>query len=283
MLQLHGITKKFDEVVAVHPSDLSIEAGQFVGVIGKSGAGKSTLLRMINRLVEPTAGTILFGDRKVTTIKGKALYQWRSDCAMIFQQFNLVGRLDVLTNVMLGRLHHMSTLPSMLRLFSDKDRIQAIRTLEWLGIAETARQQADTLSGGQQQRVAIARALHQQPDLILADEPIASLDPLNAQRVMDALADIHRERNITVVTNLHTLDTARKYCQRILGMRDGEIVFDGAPEALTSAQVQQIYGTETEIDESATSTDLNHIRSQALSKGSRIDTERSSFIPQLVS
>ncbi len=171
----------------------------------------------------------------------------------------------------------------MLRLFSDQDRIDAIRTLEWLGIAETARQQAGTLSGGQQQRVAIGRALHQQPDLILADEPIASLDPLNAQRVMDALADIHRDRNITVVTNLHTLDTARKYCQRILGMRDGEIVFDGSPEALTSAKVQQIYGTETEIDERTTSTDLNRSCSEAFSNRNRIDNDRSSFIPQIAS
>ncbi|MBX2869317.1 MAG: phosphonate ABC transporter ATP-binding protein [Acidiferrobacterales bacterium] len=284
MLQLQRITKTFGEVTAVHPADLTIEAGQFVGVIGRSGAGKSTLLRMINRLVEPSAGTIQFGDRQVTAIKGKALHQWRSDCAMIFQQFNLVGRLDVLTNVMLGRLHRMSTLPSMLRLFNDEDRIDAIRTLEWLGIVETAKQQADTLSGGQQQRVAIARALHQEPDLILADEPIASLDPLNAQKVMDALADIHRERNITVVTNLHTLDTARKYCQRIIGMRDGEIVFDGSPEALTSTQVKLIYGTDTEIDEATTSTDLNHHDlGHPFREKAGMDTDRASFIPQIAS
>ena len=174
---------------------------------------------------------------------------------MIFQQFNLVPRLDVLTNVLLGRLNHRSTVSSILNLFSRDERIMAIAALERLGIEQAALQPAGTLSGGQQQRVAIARALMQEPKVLLADEPIASLDPLNAKIVMDALRDINRHEGITVITNLHTLDTARTYCQRIIGMAHGQVVFDGSPEELTAEAVSAIYGAgETEIEESMTST-----------------------------
>jgi phosphonate transport system ATP-binding protein len=179
---------------------------------------------------------------------------------MIFQHFNLVPRLDVLTNVLLGRLNHRSTAMSVLNLFTREERIMAIAALERLGIEQTALQRAGTLSGGQQQRVAIARALMQAPRLVLADEPIASLDPLNAKIVMDALRDINEREGITVITNLHTLDTARAYCERIIGMAGGRVVFDGAPHELTADAVQEIYGSDRHgagIDETMTSTSIN--------------------------
>ena len=163
---------------------------------------------------------------------GARVHDWRASAAMIFQQFNLVPRLDVLTNVLAGRLNQMPTARALLKLFTARERALAIRALDRLGIADLALNRADTLSGGQQQRVAIARALMQEPRILLADEPIASLDPMNARLVMDALRDINRHDGITVLCNLHTLDTARAYCDRIVGMAQGRIVFDGAPEML---------------------------------------------------
>ncbi|WP_037385205.1 phosphonate ABC transporter ATP-binding protein [Sinorhizobium americanum] len=257
MFQLRNVTRQFGKKRAVDSVTFDIPQGQMVGVIGRSGAGKSTLLRMINRLVDPTSGTIEFGGIEVSSLKGSALRTWQRDCAMIFQQFNLVPRLDVLTNVLLGRLNHRSTVSSILSLFTREERIMAIGALERLGIEQTALQPAATLSGGQQQRVAIARALMQQPKVLLADEPIASLDPLNAKIVMDALRDINERDGITVVTNLHTLDTARNYCERIIGMAQGRVVFDGQPKDLTAAAVAEIYGADTAIEESMTSTSIN--------------------------
>ncbi|MGF6178131.1 phosphonate ABC transporter ATP-binding protein [Ensifer sp. 4252] len=259
MLELKSVTRRFGKHAAVNSVDIQIPQGQMVGIIGRSGAGKSTLLRMINRLVDPSDGDIHFTGRKVSTLKGGALREWQRDCAMIFQQFNLVPRLDVLTNVLLGRLNHRSTVLSILNMFTREERIMAIAALERLGIEQTALQAAGTLSGGQQQRVAIARALMQQPKVLLADEPIASLDPLNAKIVMDALRDINERDGITVITNLHTLDTARSYCERIIGMAAGQVVFDGRPDELTAAAVRTIYGSATdgsEIDESMTSTSI---------------------------
>ena len=244
MFELKNVTRRFGKKLAVDSVTLDIPQGQMVGIIGRSGAGKSTLLRMINRLQEPSSGTIHFGGVEVSGLRGQALRNWQRDCAMIFQQFNLVPRLDVLTNVMLGRLNHRSTVLSLLNVFTREERIQAIAALERLGIEQTALQAAGTLSGGQQQRVAIARALMQNPKMVLADEPIASLDPLNAKIVMDALRDINERDGITVITNLHTLDTARNYCERIVGMAAGRVVFDGKPSELTSDAVKEIYGTD---------------------------------------
>jgi phosphonate transport system ATP-binding protein len=257
MLKLSAVTKTFGSSTAVNSIDLEIGKGQIVGVIGRSGAGKSTLLRIINRLIDPSKGAIEFDGRVVSDLKGRELRLWRARCAMIFQQFNLVPRLDVLTNVLLGRLNHRSTVLSILNMFTREERIMAIGALERLGIEQTALQPAGTLSGGQQQRVAIARALMQQPKMLLADEPIASLDPLNAKIVMDALHDINEREGITVVTNLHTLDTARNYCERIIGMAHGSVVFDGQPQHLTAAAVAEIYGGNGEIEESMTSTSIN--------------------------
>jgi phosphonate transport system ATP-binding protein len=260
MFELKNVTRRFGKKLAVDSVTLDIPQGQMVGIIGRSGAGKSTLLRMINRLQEPTSGSIHFGGVEVSSLRGEALRNWQRDCAMIFQQFNLVPRLDVLTNVMLGRLNHRPTMLSLLSIFSREERIHAIAALERLGIEQTALQLAGTLSGGQQQRVAIARALMQKPKMVLADEPIASLDPLNAKIVMDALRDINEREGITVITNLHTLDTARSYCERIVGMAGGRVVFDGKPGDLDASAVKEIYGTDKDgagIDETMTSTSIN--------------------------
>jgi len=246
MLEIKGLTRRFGAVTAVDAVSLAIPQGQMVGIIGRSGAGKSTLLRLINRLIEPSAGRIAFAGRDVSALGGRALRDWRTQCAMIFQQFNLVQRLDVLTNVLVGRLNHRGTLTSLFKLFTAEERALAIRTLDRFDLAEAALQRADTLSGGQQQRVAIARALMQQPRLILADEPIASLDPRNGKVVMDALRRINREDGLTVLCNLHTLDTARQYCDRIIGMRAGRVVFDGVPALLTADLVRDIYGMSEE-------------------------------------
>ncbi len=251
-----SITKAFGDVKAVNDVTLQVPEGQMLGIIGRSGAGKSTLLRLTNRLTDPTEGRITFRDIDVSALRGSSLLDWRSRCAMIFQQFNLVPRLDVLTNVMLGRISKLGTLRTVFSLFSDDDRRLALLALERLGIVDTALQKAGTLSGGQQQRVAIARALVQEPEIILADEPIASLDPLNAKHVMEALRRINEEEGITVICNLHTLDTARTYCNRIIGMSAGRIVFDGTADELTVDAAREIYGAGKEFDEATTSTSL---------------------------
>ena len=245
MLRLEGVVKSFGGKRAVDQVSLVVPAGQLLGVIGQSGSGKSTLLRMINRLGDPTAGQIRFGDTDVTALRGRALRQWRARCAMIFQQFNLAGRLDVLTNVMMGRAFHVPPTRALLKLWTDGEKAMGLSALEGLDMARLAGQRADTLSGGQQQRVAIARALVQEPEIILADEPIASLDPRNTQVVMDALLHINRHFGITVICNLHSLDLARKYCDRLVGLAAGKVVFDGAPAALTDRVARDLYGLES--------------------------------------
>ena len=244
MLTIERLTRRFGDFVAVDGVDLEIPAGQMVGVIGRSGAGKSTLLRMIDRLVEPSAGRITFESREITALKGASLRHWRRDCAMVFQQFALVDRLDVLTNVMMGRLDHMPEWRSLLKLWSADDKAIALSAFELFDIAALAANRAGSLSGGQQQRVAIARALVQEPRVILADEPIASLDPRNTKVVMDALLRVNRDFGITVLTNLHSIDLAKRYCDRLIGMKAGRIVFDGAPRDLTDEVVRDLYGLE---------------------------------------
>ncbi|WP_333834247.1 phosphonate ABC transporter ATP-binding protein [Rubrimonas sp.] len=256
MLALRNLSKSFGAKRAVDGVTLEIGTGEFVGVIGRSGAGKSTLLRMINRLIEPTEGTIEFDGVDVTRLRGRDLRLWRATCAMIFQQFNLVNRLDVLTNVLIGRIAHHRFLSSMLMRFTDEERLAALAALDRLDLLPQALQRAGTLSGGQQQRVAIAKSLLQAPRIMLADEPIASLDPANAARVMDGLRAINRDDGITVLVNLHTLDTARAYCDRIVAMHDGGVKFFGAPAQLTDEVVRDIYGVSdiAEFNEAVTST-----------------------------
>jgi len=256
MLELRKITKTFGQTIAVNNVSLSFPPGQMVGIIGRSGAGKSTLLRLINRLASTGQGDILFEGANIGKLSGRELRAWRSRCAMIFQQFNLVNRLDVLTNVLIGRIGTAATLSVMFKYFAAQDRAAATLALDRLDLLPQALQRADTLSGGQQQRVAIARALIQNPSMILADEPIASLDPRNARFVMEALRRINQEDGITVICNLHTLDAARAYCDRIVGMAQGRVVFDGPPDKLTRQAVQSIYGDagDADVDENLTST-----------------------------
>ena len=269
MLTIEHLSRRFGATLAVANASLRVEPGEMIGIIGRSGAGKSTLLRMINRMIDPTEGRIMAGATDVTRLRGKDLRRWRARTAMIFQQFNLVNRLDVLTNVLCGRLHDMSAPRMLLKQFTAPDRIEALQTLDRMGLSAFALNQAGALSGGQQQRVAIARALMQKPNMILADEPIASLDPMNARIVMDTLADINRNERITVLCNLHTLDTARTYCDRIIGMASGRIVFDGAPEQLTETALRQIYGVDASgasADERLTSTSLPTAAMPALAR-----------------
>ena len=242
MLVLEGVTRKFNDHAAVSGVSLAVEPGSFVGILGPSGAGKSTLLRMINRLVDPSDGCISFDGNEITKLRGKQLRHWRARCAMIFQQFNLIGRADVMTNVMMGLLNRGPLRRSLLLLWTEEEKAAALLALEQFDMAHLAASRTDHLSGGQQQRVAIARALVQEPSIILADEPIASLDPRNSQAVMSALAHINKQYGITVLCNLHALDIAQKYCDRLVGMKAGQVVFDSAPSALTRRIAQDLYG-----------------------------------------
>ena len=244
MLVLENLSRQYGTRAAVAGVSLEIRRGGFVGIVGPSGAGKTTLLRLINRLIEPTAGRIVFDGEDVTALRGRALRLWRARTAMIFQQFNLIGRLDVLTNVLIGRIAHVPAWRALSRTWPADDRALALSALEQLDIGNLAAQRAAQLSGGQQQRVAIARALLQEPDIVLADEPIASLDPRNTRLVMDALLRINRHFGITVICNLHALDVARAYCERLIGVAAGAVIFDGAPDRLTNAAARALYGIE---------------------------------------
>lgn len=260
MLEIRQLEKRFGDNIALDKVSLTINEREMVGIIGRSGAGKSTLLRSINSLTQPTAGDILWQGRPVTGLRGRVLRAWQRQCGMIFQQFNLVPRLDVLTNVLMGRLSYRNTAMTVLKLFTREDRARAIMSLERVEMADCALQRADTLSGGQQQRVAIARALVQGSSLLLADEPIASLDPRSARRVMEILRTINQEDGITVLCNLHTLDTARQHCDRVVGMRAGAVVYDGVPGDLDTDTVRAIYGAEdnADFDENVTSVSLRN-------------------------
>ena len=254
MLSFDKVTKSFGANTAVQAASFTVDRPMMIGIIGRSGAGKSTLLRILNRLTDATTGAITFEGMNVTALRGSAKRNWQAQCAMIFQQFNLVPRMDVVSNVLHGILNRRSTVQTMFNMWSREDILKAIDILDRLGIAEQAPKRAEALSGGQQQRVAIARALMQDPKIILADEPIASLDPMNAQIVMDTLKRINVEDGRMVIANLHTLDTARRYCDRVIGMRDGRIVFDGTPDQLSTGVARDIYGADAGFNESATST-----------------------------
>jgi phosphonate transport system ATP-binding protein len=242
MLELKNLRCCFGDVVAVDNASLSIAPGEMVGIIGRSGSGKSSLLRLINRLYTPQQGEIFWNGQSVSALKGNDLRDWRRRSAIIFQQFNLIPRLDVLTNVVLGTLATRPLFPSLFKSFPAEQRAQAILELDRLGMAETAFKRTQNLSGGQQQRVAIARAMLQEPEILLADEPVASLDPINSEIVMQSIAALNRERNITLLINLHSVDLARRYCKRVIGMNKGKIVFDAPVEQLTDREIDRIYG-----------------------------------------
>ena len=230
-------------VHALRGVSLEIAEGDFVAIMGASGSGKSTLMNILGCLDQPSAGTYQLAGEAVDAMSADALASIRNRrIGFVFQQFNLSPRLDVLTNVLVGSVSRRPTFQTLFKYFPAEERARAILELHALDMADLALQRAGTLSGGQQQRVAIARTMMQLPDLVLADEPIASLDPANAENLMSALSSISRERGITVLVNLHSLEMARAYCPRIIGMARGEIVFDGKPDQLDAAMVEQIYG-----------------------------------------
>ena len=245
MLRIEGLRKVFPGgVVAVDDISLTVPDGEFLVIIGLSGSGKSTLLRCINRLVEPTAGRIWLDDTELTRLSPADLRESRKRIGMIFQQFNLVKRSSVLTNVLAGGLGSVSPMQSLLGRFPPQDYHRAYANLERVGIPEKAYQRADTLSGGQQQRVAIARALMQEPAPMLADEPVASLDPATSHSVMKYLEEINRQDGITVICNLHFLSLARRYATRVIALKAGRIVFDGLPTEIDEERFRSIYGEE---------------------------------------
>lgn len=228
--------------VGINRLNLEVRRGEFVVVIGSSGAGKSTLLRAINGLNPPTSGQVEVAGRPVPRKPGKALRSLRSDVGIIFQDFRLVKRMSVMSNVLIGRLSHVSGWRALLNLWPRADREIAFSALERVGIGEKAWVKAAQLSGGQQQRVGIARALAQEPAIILADEPVASLDPVTTHQIMRDLVRINRELGITTLVNLHFLDLAKQYGQRIIGLRSGELVYDGVASTVADGDFEAIYG-----------------------------------------
>ncbi|MBB2479053.1 phosphonate ABC transporter ATP-binding protein [Bacillus sp. APMAM] len=248
---------EFKNVSKVYPNgtkglknvNLKINKGDFVVIVGLSGAGKSTLLRSINRLHEISEGEIMIDGKSITAAKGKSLRHIRRDIGMIFQNFNLVKRSSVIRNVLSGRVAYHSTIRTLLGLFPKQDVELALNALARVNIQEKAYSRADELSGGQQQRVSIARALAQEAKIILADEPVASLDPFTTRQVMDDLKRINQELGITTIVNLHFVDLARQYATRIIGIRAGEVVYDGPVEEATDEVFSQIYGREIKKDE----------------------------------
>jgi len=245
MLEIKNLSKTYDDgTQALKNISFEIPEGQFSVLIGLSGSGKSTLLRCINRLVEPTSGEIIWKGRDIAQASGADLRRIRREIGMIFQQFNLVKRNSVMTNVISGHLGYTDGLRSLLNAWPKGVREEAMQNLKRVGIPEKAWNRADALSGGQQQRVGIARALMQRPKLMLADEPVASLDPALSHSIMDHLRDLNQQDGITVLCSLHFLSLAREYGHRIIALKDGEIVFDGLPDEINDARFLEIYGEE---------------------------------------
>jgi phosphonate transport system ATP-binding protein len=253
-LEIRGLVKTYpDGTRALAGVDLDIDRGQLIAVVGLSGAGKSTLLRCINRLVDPTEGSIKYypfdnsSPIEVTVLKGNALRKYRSKVGMVFQHFNLVPRLSVLLNVLAGRLSRVGTINSLMHKFPPEDIDMALAALKRVGIVDKAFRRAGELSGGQMQRVGIARALVQEPEILLADEPVASLDPATSADILDYLRTICIEDGLTLLINLHSVEFVRKFSKRALGFKGGLKVFDGSVEGLDQARYKDIYG----VDENA--------------------------------
>ena len=248
MLRVENLTKIFpDGTEALHNVSFQVKDGEFLAIIGLSGSGKSTLLRCINRLIDPTEGRVTWDDEDITAAQGKELRRIRRHIGLIFQQFNLVKRSSVRTNVLSGRLGYANQFLSLFGRFSSQDRQRASAALERMGISDKAENRADQLSGGQQQRVGIARALMQEPRLMLADEPVASLDPVLAHSILRYLELLNRQDGITVLCSLHFLDLVHRYATRVIGLKDGEMVFDGLPSELTAERFKEVYGEEAEM------------------------------------
>ncbi len=245
---------KVDNLHKIYPNgthalkgvSFEVDQGEFLIIIGLSGSGKSTLLRCINRLIEPTSGAVEFLGKDITHIKGEELRKVKTQIGMVFQQFNLIKRRSVLTNVISGKLGSLSTMNSILEKFSKETIDEAHRSLETVGISEKANIRADSLSGGQQQRVAIARSLMQNPKLLLADEPVASLDPATSNSIMQYFEKINKQLGTTVICNLHFLSLVRRYASRVIALKDGEIIYKGLPEDIDENWFRTIYGEEAE-------------------------------------
>ncbi len=250
MLQIEHLTKVYEDgTVALRDVSFTVEDGEFLVIIGLSGSGKSTLLRCINRLIEPTEGRILWNGVDITQATEAEMRRIRREIGMIFQHFNLVERSSVLTNVLTGRCGYVNPWWSLVNYFSERDKALAMAALERVGIADKAHNRADALSGGQKQRVGIARALMQQPKMILADEPVASLDPVLAHSILGYLEKLNREEGITVLCSLHFLDLVQRYATKVIGLRDGRLVYEGTREdirAITDEKFKQIYGEEAQ-------------------------------------
>ena len=247
MLKVEQLTKVYPNgTVALKDVSFQVQDGEFLAVIGLSGSGKSTLLRCINRLIEPTSGKIIWNDIDVTAARTSELRNIRRQIGMVFQQFNLVKRSSVMANVLSGRLGYVSPSLSLVNYFSPADQKRALDNLEQVGLSEKAYVRADSLSGGQQQRVGIARALMQEPKLILADEPVASLDPVLAHSILKYLEQLNKERGITVLCSLHFLDLVHRYATKAIALKDGQVVFQGLPNEIDDAQFKAIYGQEAE-------------------------------------
>ena len=248
---------KFDKVNKVYPNglhalkniSLEINQGEFVAIIGLSGAGKSTLLRTINRMHDISEGSLTVNGQEINDLAGKDLRKFRRKIGMVFQSFNLVTRTTVVNNVLTSRVPDMPLWKSIIGLYSKEDKVIALEALDKVGILDKAYVRADQLSGGQQQRVALARTLAQKPEIILADEPVAALDPITAKQVMDDFKKINKELNMSVLINIHHVDLALKYADRVIGIKAGEIVYDGPSTEVDSEVLKQIYGRELAADE----------------------------------
>jgi phosphonate transport system ATP-binding protein len=246
VLSITGLYKEYRSGEPVLKNiNLEIEASGVTAIIGPSGTGKSTLIRCINRLVDPTAGHIIFRGEDLSQLKGKALREARCHIGMVFQEYNLVERLTVIENVLCGKLGRLPIWRPLLRKFSDQDITRAFDLIDSVGLSqEFASRRADALSGGQRQRVGFARALMQEPSLILADEPTSSLDPKTSVEIMELLDQVSREREVPVIINIHNVDLARRFATRIIGMSAGQVVFDGPPDALQDTHLNEVYGGE---------------------------------------
>jgi phosphonate transport system ATP-binding protein len=247
MLEIKNLIKIYDGGVrALDDVSFKVEQGEFLAVIGLSGSGKSTLLRCINRLVEPTAGQVIWNGIDVTSANQSELRLIRRKIGMVFQHFNLVSRSPVITNVLAGRLGYVNPAMSLINRFPERDTKAALKQLDRVGIANQAYKRADELSGGQQQRVGIARAMIQEPEMILADEPVASLDPVLAHSIMQYLEQINKQDGVTVLCSLHFLDLVHRYADRAIALNEGKLMFDGPPNAIDDDKFKEIYGKEAE-------------------------------------
>jgi phosphonate transport system ATP-binding protein len=247
MLEVKNLTKIYEGgVKALDKVSFTVEQGEFLAVIGLSGSGKSTLLRCINRLIEPTDGQILWNGMDLTAASQDEMRRIRRKMGMVFQHFNLVSRSKVITNVLAGRLGYVNPVMSLINRFPQEDLQKALQEMDRVGIANQAYKRADELSGGQQQRVGIARAMMQEPELILADEPVASLDPVLAHSIMQYLEQINNEEGVMVICSLHFLDLVHRYADRAIALNEGKLMFDGSPKDIDDVKFKEIYGKEAE-------------------------------------